>query len=295
MTGRISGIKRMEIHDGDGLRTTVFFKGCPLRCLWCHNPESIGFQKQTALYREPCIGCGSCAAVCPTGAATLQNGKAVLDPTACTACFACVEACPTAATAYGTDYTVDELVEELLRDAPFFENGGGGITLSGGECLAQPAFAVAVAKALHSHGISVFVDTCGFVDPAVLDAIIPYTDTFLYDIKAINGDLHRRLTGQDNARILENLKHLCQRGARIEIRYPLIAGYNDGECAAIGEFLQPLRGIVKVKVLRYHRFAASRYEALGVKNTLPDTVTTPDHLQTAVQTLRGYGLAATTE
>lgn len=286
----------MEIHDGDGLRTTVFFKGCPLKCLWCHNPESIGFHPQTALYREPCIGCGGCAAVCPTGAATVKNGKAVLDPTACTACFACVDACPTgAATAYGTEYTVEALVTELKKDAPFFQNGGGGITLSGGECLAQPAFAVAVAKALHEQGISVFVDTCGYVDAAVLDAILPYTDTFLYDIKAINGDLHRRLTGRDNARILENVKHLSDAGARIEIRYPLIAGYNDGECAAIGEFLQPLHGIVKVKVLRYHRFAASRYEALGMENTLPDTTTTTAHLQTAVTILRGWGLNATTE
>ncbi len=272
MKGLISGIKRMEIHDGDGLRTTVFFKGCPLKCIWCHNPESISFEKQIAFYKEKCIGCGMC-----------RNEKT--EKTA--------KNCPAdAQILYGREYEVDEMISEVLKDEMFFKNGDGGVTLSGGECLAQSVFAVETAKKLAKKNISVYVDTCGFVSRKVFDRIIPYTDKFLYDIKAIDEDVHKKCTGQENSIILDNLKYLSEKGCSIEIRYPFVKGYNDNQCEKIGEFLKNLNGITKVKVLQYHNFAASRYDALGMKNTLPFGETTFEDVENATQMLKRLGLNA---
>ena len=272
MKGLISGIKRMEIHDGDGLRTTVFFKGCPLKCVWCHKPESIAFEKQIAFFESKCISCGIC-----------KNEKN--EQTA--------KRCPVSAIeVYGKEYELYEFVENILQDEVFFKNSGGGVTLSGGECLAQPDFAVALARALSAKGISVYVDTCGFANKETLQRIIQYTDKFLYDIKAIDTNIHKKCTGKDNRLILDNLNFLCDSGCNIEIMYPLVMGYNDGECEKIGQFLQDLPGICKIKVLQYHRFAASRYEALGMECTVPDTETTPEDVQSAVDILRSFGLNA---
>ncbi|MBP3300171.1 MAG: glycyl-radical enzyme activating protein [Clostridia bacterium] len=272
MTGLISGIKRMEIHDGDGCRTTVFFKGCPLRCLWCHNPESISFAPQVAFFREKCMGCSLCV-----GQRTEKTA----------------ENCPTCAQIfYGRTVEAEALVSELAQDEDYFRNSGGGVTLSGGECLMQGDFAVEVARLLKERGISVFVDTCGYVKREILERIVPYTDRFLYDIKAIDPAVHRRCTGRENGLILENLAFLSERGCDVEIRYPLVKDYNDGECDKIGAFLQGMKGISKIKVLQYHSFAASRYEALGMENTLPRVVTTPQDVAQAVEILQSYGLPA---
>ena len=272
MKGMISGIKRMEIHDGDGLRTTVFFKGCPLRCIWCHNPESLSFEKQTAFFKSKCISCGICK--------NERNEEAA-------------EECPTGAIeAYGREYEVEELAQILLQDEAFFKNSGGGVTLSGGECLAQPDFCIALAKLLHERDISVYVDTCGCVKRETFEKIIPYVDKFLYDIKAIDATVHERCTGKENNLILDNLKYLCNKGCKIEIRYPLVKGYNDLECENIAKFLSGLQGITKVKVLQYHSFSASRYEALGMFNTLPDTKTTSYDIEAAVNIFKSYGLHA---
>ena len=272
MKGLISGIKRMEIHDGDGLRTTVFFKGCPLKCIWCHNPESISFEKQIAFFKEKCLHCNSCrdertqesAARCPVNALV----------------------------AYGREYEAEKLADLLMEDEPYFRAGNGGVTLSGGECLAQPDFAVEVARLLFEKGVSVDIDTCGFVPRHTLERVLPYTDTFLYDVKAASPEVHKALTGQDNALILDNLRFLSQSGARIEIRIPLVVGCNDGEIPAIGKLLRDLPGITKIKVLQYHDFSASRYEALGMKNTLPPSRTAPEDVAYAVAILAALGLPA---
>lgn len=272
MKGWISGIKRMEIHDGDGLRTTVFFKGCPLKCLWCHNPESIAFTPQVGFFEEKCIHCNTCrgektpeaAEYCPTGALTV----------------------------YGKAYDATELAGILEQDAPFFRNGKGGVTLSGGECLAQPDFALELTKLLREKEIPVDIDTCGFVKKDVLEAILPFADTFLYDIKAVDPAVHKTCTGQDNRLILDNLIFLSEKGCRLEIRYPLVMGYNDGECDKIGAFLSGRKGISKVKVLPCHLLSASRYKALGMENTLPKKATSFEEVETAVKLLQGFGLPA---
>ncbi len=272
MTGIISGIKRMEIHDGDGIRTTVFFKGCPLRCLWCHNPESLSFEGQTAYFKEKCMQCGLCKG---------ERNQTV------------ARQCPTEALVhYGKEMEVEELVEILLQDKGYYDNSGGGVTLSGGECLAQIDFAEELAKSLREKGVSVYIDTCGFVSRENLKRILPYADAFLYDIKAIDPQVHKKCTGQENGLILENLRYLSEQGSKIEIRYPLVKGYNDGECEKIGAFLQSLAGITKVKVLQYHRFSGSRYEALGMFCTLPEVETTYADVARAVEILRAYGLNA---
>lgn len=295
-TALISGIKRMEIHDGDGIRTTVFFKGCSLKCLWCHNPESIGSEKQLAFYSGKCLRCGTCASLCPENAIKMTENGPLIDRARCTNCFLCADRCPAnALEGFGRLMEIGELERILLQDEPFYRYSGGGVTFSGGECLLQKDAVTALAARLHSRGISVDIDTCGNVPREALSAVLPYTDTFLFDIKAMDPEVHRKCTGKTNERILENLKFLSGAGAAIEIRYPLIMGYNDQECAAIGAFLRDLPGIKKVKVLRYHRFAASRYGALGMTLTMPDTETTLSDVRRTVEMLSSCGLRAVSE
>jgi len=292
--GRISGIKRMEIHDGDGIRSTVFLKGCPLHCLWCHNPEGISFTPQVAWFSQKCIACGSCDAVCPVNTSdekSIHLGK--INSDTCTGCLKCADICPTEAlVSYGQEISASDLVEKLLQDAPYFIESHGGVTLSGGECLAQPDFAIAIAQKLYEKGISVDIDTCGFVPWQTLERILPFTDTFLFDVKAMDSDLHKVLTGQPNEQILSNLQKLSESGAKIEIRYPLVMGKNDGEWKKIGAFLATLPRLTGVKVLPYHPFAGSRYEALQKENTLPAETSVPkkEDLKRIQDGLRSFGL-----
>ncbi len=292
MQAIIAGIKRSAVHDGHGLRTTVFFKGCPLKCVWCHNPEGIGFKPEIGFYKDKCIGCGSCVKDCPKGAITMAEGKPVTDRTLCDGCMACTTYCPgDAREGYGRAWSMEALLDKVLQDRFFYESSGGGVTISGGECLAQPEFAIAFAKALFEQGISVDVDTCGDVKQEILTRIAPYTDTFLYDIKAIDPAVHKHCTGRENGRILENIKYLCAIGARVEVRYPYVPGWNDGECGKIGAFLQELP-ITKIKVLGYHDFADGKYDALELPNTLPNVKVVADDVEAAVAILRSYGLCA---
>ena len=288
MKALLSGIKRMEIHDGDGLRTTVFFKGCPLKCIWCHNPESISFSKQLAYFKEKCISCNSCLSACKEN---IFSNRTSPFPT-CSFCEDCANDCPTnALIVYGKEYELDELLTIVLQDESFFRNGQGGVTLSGGECLSQPDFVIPFAKRLFEKGISVNIDTCGFVKREIFERIFPFIDTFLYDIKAFDETLHTRLTGKSNALILQNLQYLSDIGAKIEIRYPLVSGFNDCECRNIAKFLTSIR-LTKIKVLQYHRFASSRYEALGLENTLPLATTSSDDIEKSIAIFKSYGLNA---
>ena len=282
MKGKIFDIKRFAVHDGDGIRTTVFLKGCPLKCVWCHNPESIAFQGQLAYYAHKCVHCGSCVSVCNVNAHSISQEGHVFQRETCVGCGACAEACLGAAlTSYGREITVEELLPQLLEDKDFYETSGGGITLSGGECLMQPDFCTEILKKCKEAGLNTAVDTCGFVARESLDKVIPYTDMFLYDMKAIDEDVHKKCTGQSNRIILENLTYLDRKNCKTEIRIPYIPGWNADQIPKMAEFLRGLKNVTKVRVLPYHNFAASKYDALEMENTLPTQLPTEEEIKAA--------------
>lgn len=291
MTGKIFAIKRFAVHDGDGIRTTVFFKGCTLGCLWCHNPEGMSFAPQLAFYSHKCVGCGECFD-CPENAIKMLDGKATLERESCIACGKCVEKCIFSAREYfGRSVDACELAEELCTDREFFENSGGGVTLSGGECLAQPEFALELLKKLKKKGINTAVDTCGYVPRTVFEKVFPYVDTFLYDIKAIDPEIHEKCTGRDNSLILSNFEYLCSKNCNIEVRIPFVVGLNDGEIGKIGELLRG-KPIKKVTLLKYHDLARSKFESLGMEDTMPENKTDTVSAKRAVDILRSYSLNA---
>ena len=281
MKARISDIKHFAVHDGDGIRTTVFFKGCPLACLWCHNPEGISGKPELAYYENKCLGCMECESACRYGAHS-SDGFHTFDREKCVGCGSCESVClGDALKFYGREITLEKLLPQLLEDRAFYENSGGGVTLSGGECLQQPEFCEALLKALKAEGIHTAVDTCGFVSKAVLDRVMPYTDIFLYDLKAFDEETHIRCTGQSNGIILENLRYLDGCGKKTEIRIPFVPGFNDDQMEKLAAFVKELHNVTKVKVLAYHNFAGSKYGALGIPNRLPDTLPTKEQVAQA--------------
>lgn len=262
-------IQKYSIHDGDGIRTTIFFKGCPLRCGWCHNPESQSPAAQLMWHREKCTGCGACMEACPQQAIGRDaQGRITLDRGKCTACGQCAEWCAAAAREVaGRVYPLGELVEEAEKDQMFYEESGGGVTLSGGEVMAaQPfSYVVELMRRLHGHGISVDIDTSGFAPWERFAAVLPYADTFLYDIKAMNPARHREWIGQDNALILENLRRLSAAGARIYLRLPLVGGANDAQAdlLPILDLLDSGVHVEQINLLPYHNTGKSKYDRLG--------------------------------
>lgn len=240
MKAVISDIKRFAVHDGNGIRTTVFFKGCPMKCVWCHNPEGISPKAKLAYYAHKCKNCGACVSVCTEKAHSIVNGGHVFDTEKCVACGACEDYCPSEALKlYGKEYTVNELMPILLKDRSFYDNSGGGVTLSGGECLMQADFCAELLKNLKSENVHTAVDTCGYASREALDKVIPYTDVFLYDIKAADEATHIKCTGRSNKIILENLLYLDKCGKQIEIRIPYVPNYNSSEPSKIFELLKP--------------------------------------------------------
>lgn len=289
MKANITDIKRFAVHDGDGIRTTVFFKGCPLRCLWCHNPETLSGEKQFLFYAHKCIKCGRCAAVCRYH--QIAGNTHSIDRERCTLCGKCVSVCPQNALAISGKWTdTEEIIHTLLEDRIFYEESGGGITLSGGECLLQSAACREILMHMKQEGIHTAVDTCGAVSRKCLEEVLAYTDLFLYDIKAYKEPVHIQCTGHSNKLILENLCYLDQTGKAIEIRIPYVPGYNSGEMEEIAAFLSTLSHIRSVRILPYHNYAASKYAALGMKNTLPPTLPTDSEMQQARDLFRKHRL-----
>ncbi len=282
MKARISDLKRFAVHDGDGIRTTVFFKGCSLRCVWCHNPEGISFTPQIAYYENKCIGCGECVMHCRHGGHICTDTAHLYRRESCIGCGACVSAClGDALTFYGKEVTVDELLPLLLEDREFYATTNGGVTLSGGECLMQAQFCGELLHRLKEEGIHTAVDTCGFVPRTALDTVIPWTDVFLYDLKAYDEDVHIRCTGQSNRLILDNLQYLDSLGKQTEIRIPYVPGYNDDQIDRIAGFVKSLHNVRRVKVLPYHNYAGSKYAALGMTNTLPENLPSDEEIRLA--------------
>ncbi len=291
MKAKIFEIKRFAVHDGDGIRTTVFFKGCPLKCVWCHNPEGLSFAPQLAYYAQKCCSCGECVSICPEGAHTIRNGQHVFDSTKCSGCGACEKACLYGALAfYGRDRTVDELLPVLLEDREFYETTNGGVTLSGGECLLQAEFCEALLKRLKAEGIHTAVDTCGFVPKTAIDRVLPCTDVFLYDLKAWDESAHIRCTGQSNRLIIENLEYIDSCGKAIEIRIPFVPAYNQDQMEEIASYLRGLKNITKVRILPYHNYAGSKYTALKMENTLPEELPSEEAMQKVRELFKTYGL-----
>ena len=292
MTGNIFAVKRFAVHDGDGIRTTLFFKGCPLRCLWCQNPEGLSASPELAYHEAKCLSCGLCASACETGAHRLLDGRHLFDRTLCVSCGRCAEGCPgDALTAYGRAVSIEEILPELLADRDFYDASGGGVTFSGGECLLQSDFCTALAKALCDEGISVNIDTCGAVPYSSISALLPYTEKFLYDIKAIDENVHRRCTGRSNREILANLTRLLREGGEVEIRVPYVPQYNDSELPAIAAFLAAHdKKPSGIRVLAFHPYAGSKYAALARKSEMPTVIPTETELTKAKEILRSAGL-----
>jgi pyruvate formate lyase activating enzyme len=270
--GIIFDIKRFAVHDGPGIRTTVFFKRCPLSCRWCHNPESMSSAPQLLFFPRNCIGCDRCRERCPTGAVVVADGVRTIARDLCDDCGECtIECYAKALVMSGRRATALEVVEEVERDAPFYENSGGGATMSGGEPFAQPAFLSALLTLFAERGRHTVVDTSGQAPFSVIEPMLDRIDMFLYDLKHFDSEVHREWTGVPNERILDNLERLAARGKRIVVRTPIIPGLSDSE-----GFARELARVVAARapgtpmeLLPYHRLGESKRESLGLPDVLP--------------------------
>ncbi|MBN1558812.1 glycyl-radical enzyme activating protein [candidate division KSB1 bacterium] len=278
MTGTIFNIQRFSVNDGPGIRTTVFLKGCPLSCVWCHNPESQSGQPELMLLENRCIRCGACTAHCPQHAIELTD-RVVTDRTLCRCCGACLEFCPAAARdIVGRSITVEAVLQEIERDRPFYQQSGGGVTLSGGEPLVQAEFAIRLLQECQERGIHTTLDTCGYAEWKIIDKIRPFVDLFLYDVKIMDDIRHINAVGASNRLILQNLTRLAHLQQNIIVRVPIIPGYTD-DCenlASICSFIRGLPYAVSMDILPYHPIAAEKYHRLGRKYTLRDSLTVDD-------------------
>lgn len=276
MKGMLFDIQRASTVDGPGFRTTVFFKGCNLRCAWCHNPESQSAVPQLLFYQERCTHCGLCERVCPYG---LKK---------CDLCGKCADACPQEARSLcGMEYTVEDAMKKILPDRLFYQTSGGGATFSGGECMLQLGFLKELLDFCKKEKIHTAVDTAGAVPWRSFEEILPYTDMFLYDVKSMNSQRHKEYTGVGNEQILENLSRLLQMQKRVWVRVPIIPGVNDTleEMRALRAFLLANGYPEKVELLPYHRMGEMKWKALGQKATLfePPSVDQMDMLRNAVK------------
>ena len=293
----IFDIKRYSINDGPGIRLTIFFKGCPLRCRWCHNPESLLPQVQKLYTASKCIGCGECVKVCPNHASSLSEGGVQTDVDLCQICGSCAKACPTLATEMsGRAYSVEELMGIIEKEIPFFDQSGGGVTFSGGEPLLHTSLLCDLLKLCGERQIHRAVDTSGYALWPDLFKVSEQTELFLFDLKLMDATRHKQFTGVDNRLILENLQALAATGAQIEIRVPLILGINDDRqnLEQMARFVAELPGTRPgISLLPFHAVAENKYKKLGQAYEISEMAEpTLEQLQQATELFARQGLVA---
>ena len=267
MNGQIFDIQRFCIHDGPGIRTVVFMKGCPLHCAWCHNPESQSMRGEVMFYEEKCICCGRCVQLCKNRCHTVENGVHVFERSRCGGCFECIGVGCDALEAVGQKISSDEVLSEVIRDKVFYRNSGGGVTLSGGEPLMQAGFSAEILKKAKENGIHTAVETCGFAAAEKIGQISEYSDLWLYDYKETNPKRHKEFIGADNELIINNLQLLNEMRKKVILRCPIIPGYNDrsehfdGICGIANR----MENILRVEIEPYHTLGKEKYAALARK------------------------------
>jgi pyruvate formate lyase activating enzyme len=312
LTGKVYDIQGFSVQDGPGIRTTVFLKGCPLRCPWCHSPESQEFHTQLSWMEMKCVGidtCGKCLDACTKGAispgktkkhpATQEEIKHItIDRSVCDNCGDCAAVCYYQSLYMcGTDYTVTELADKLSRDIPFYEESGGGVTISGGEALSQPEFTLQLLKNLKGRGIHTALDTTGHVNYKFIEPVLPYTDLFLYDLKHMDSKQHKMVIGVGNEWILENAQKISDAGGKMQIRIPVIPNFNDSEenIRQTGEFCRSLGDAVTlIQLLPYHNLGVMKYQRIDDKKVVLEAKPPSDEkIQALKKTLENMGLPVT--
>lgn len=265
MVGLITHIQKFSVHDGPGIRTTVFFKGCPLSCPWCQNPETIASYREVQFHSEQCVGCGTCSGICSQGCFT-WNDITAFNSENCNQCGICIEHCPVNALRWSARLiSTGELLHEIVKDRNYFDLSGGGVTLSGGEPLQQVEFCLELLKKLKRQGINTALDTSGYAPYRFFKKIMPYVDIILFDIKIMNEHLHEKYTKVSNSLILENFRQICMTGKRVIVRIPVIPGFTDAQAniAEIEKFVKQQPGNIQIEKIPFNPLMAKKYQLLG--------------------------------